>query len=354
MRQFPSRTCVYLFVSSLFLFSLTAARGDLKPTSVASQYTVALNSEAGWDLNVELNHPDGLYKVGDKLELRFSSPSKPAHVNLFNIGPDGKVCLIWPNEYHTENKVNQAETVQFPTPGSKVTLRARAPVGKELLVLLATERPLNLRDPDEARKLAEFLENVKSRDKSPLTQLRSFVAEQEKTYGWSGKAIEITTQANAETPLEPKVQDYRPANGCFSVQGIGEFQQKEIKSGIISHICRCGTTEFSVSHFTVPELSPGEAATVMDHARKNQKKELNGTVLAEQSIEVPGGFGFELLIQHRLENLEYTTLTRTLRFGNRVYVVTVSDFGNTFRKATADTFMKSFKFVSPDKQVSGT
>lgn len=357
MRQFTScvslsRSLSLLFLSSLILAPAAIVHGDLKATAAAAQYSVCLNSEAGWGLNAELNHCDGMYKIGDKLELRFSSPTKDAHVHLFSIGPDGKICLIWPNDYHPENKVKQGETVQFPTPGSNLAFRVQAPVGKELLVLLATERPLNLRDAEESRKLAEFLELAKTRQ-APLAQLRSFIVEQEKTFGWAGKAIEITTRANGEVSTGAKTQDYLPPAGCFSVQGIGEFKQTELKNGGLSHLCQKGSTIYMVTHFPIAQESAEQMKLGLDRVREGLKKDLGGIVLSEQSLVLPDGQGFELQVRHRIDDRERITLSRTLRIGNRLYLITVSDIENSFNKSTADMFMQSFKAVATPTQLTG-
>jgi len=344
---------LYCLLATIFaLFPRTFVLAELKPTAIAPQHVVSLNSEAGWDLNAELNHPDGLYTIGEKLELRFSSPAKDVYVHLFNIDPNGKVCLIWPNDYHPENRVKKSETVQFPTPGSNVTFRVQAPVGKELLVLLATETPLNLRDPLESRKLSTFLSNVKGREVAPLTNLRSFVVEHEKPCGWAGKSIEVTTRSNTEASAV-NAPVYYSASGYFSVQGVGEFKQTESKTGVVTHICQKGSSVYSVSHFNVPEASLEQATLMMNRARENQKKDFGGTVQCEQSLIVTGGIGFELQIRSHMADRDCITLSRTLRFGNRVYVITVSELENTYCKSTADAFMLSFKVTGTDLQVTG-
>jgi hypothetical protein len=354
IRSIASHTFTYLLVGSLAMSQPLPLSADVTPTAVANQYSVSLNSDAGWDLNAELNNLEGRYKIGEKLDLRFCSPSKDCYVHIFNIAPDGKTTLIWPNDYCPDNKVTKATAIQFPTPGSNLTFRARAPIGKELLVLLATERPLNLRERDQTTKLAEFLDAAKAKSQAAVSSLRSFMVEREKPFGWAGKVIEITTCSDTEASQSstPKPQVYRPGLGEFSVQAVGEFKQSKGNNGVTTHFHSDGTTAYSVAHTTLSGLTAAEAPEVLQRLKEAQKKELQGTVQSEQSITVPGGIGIEVTVRHRLNDRNWLTMSRIVSVGQNVYLITVSAAEYALCKSTAEEFLQSLAIQEPGRQLS--
>jgi hypothetical protein len=62
------------------------------------------------------------------------------------------------------------------------------------LVCLATQEPINLKDPAQAKKFAEFLASVQKVSPKPLNRLKSFVTMVEpEANGWTAKAVEIRT-----------------------------------------------------------------------------------------------------------------------------------------------------------------
>lgn len=187
------RTSRLLHVSTTTLFVMFTGV-PLFAGDVAYQQQIG-NPKANWHLQVTTNHTDGVYKVGDALSLRVTAP-RCCHVHILNVNPKGDIRVLWPIKAGDPNQVASEQTIVFPDPDwdSKVTFVAREPIGKELIVCLATDAPINLKQPDQARRFAEFLEGVASVSPAPLARLRSFVTRVEpKPDGWTATAISIET-----------------------------------------------------------------------------------------------------------------------------------------------------------------
>jgi hypothetical protein len=175
--------------------------GTTRPAAV--QHLIS-NSAAEWDLRVQLNHPDGVYQIGERMTIHVSSP-RECYVHIVNVNPLGEINVLWPMDSRTSNRVSPGQEVVFPDRGNHpdFVFEATAPVGKELIVCFATKTPLNLKSPGDAKMFDEFLDEVSEISPNALTRLRSFVTkvEPEKT-GWTATGFELETREK-ETPSTP-------------------------------------------------------------------------------------------------------------------------------------------------------
>lgn len=84
--------------------------------------------------------------VGDLVKFRFRA-AKACYLTLVEITPEGAVQVLFPNRYHPENRpVRPNQWYEIPSPGMGFEIEAAPPVGQEMVVALATEKPLDLGD----------------------------------------------------------------------------------------------------------------------------------------------------------------------------------------------------------------
>ena len=92
-------------------------------------------------VDVRLNKPEGsVYNVGERIEI-FVKPSKDAYILVYDINVDGKVTLIFPNKYESNNFV-RANTIKKIPSKSTYSLRVSPPYGKEFIQVIASTTPI--------------------------------------------------------------------------------------------------------------------------------------------------------------------------------------------------------------------
>ena len=125
-----------------------------------------------------LDRQNGVYRPGDSVTLQVRT-NKPAYITVLDVGTSGKVYVIYPNRYQRENRVNAFEVVQIPAPDERYRFAVKGPAGREVLKVIATEKPLDALDirhfteagafyavPGEARAIARDL-SVELTEKQP-------------------------------------------------------------------------------------------------------------------------------------------------------------------------------------------
>jgi hypothetical protein len=203
---------IYKTVALLLVLAASAVHGQ-EAATLAEQHLIQ-NDQADWALKVELNHPDGNYVIGERLEIRVQAP-RDCYINILNINPNGEFGVLWPMDENTSNFVKSGGTIQFPDnrEGQNFVFRACEPAGRELVVCMATETPLNIRDREEYRKFLEFMKQAISVSPSGLDKVKGFVTQVErKPNGWSAQVVELVTRRPGQdevaplTPVEPTVR----------------------------------------------------------------------------------------------------------------------------------------------------
>ncbi len=82
-------------------------------------------------------------KVGDPVYFHFRA-EKDAYLTLFNVGADGGITILFPNEYVSYNKVVAGKTYTIPSEEMGFRMNLGGPAGQELVKAFATEFPLDL------------------------------------------------------------------------------------------------------------------------------------------------------------------------------------------------------------------
>lgn len=97
----------------------------------------------------------GTYKIGDKLIVYFRS-SKDSYLNLFDVSPAGRVRLIFPNRYRTDNFFEADIVHAIPTEGDDFEFEVTPPTGKGAIRAMATLTPWHFTPRETLRKGALF------------------------------------------------------------------------------------------------------------------------------------------------------------------------------------------------------
>ena len=102
-----------------------------------------------------VDHSDNTYAVGEKVRL-YVKPSKDAYVTVLNVGPSGQTTMLFPNAHQKDNKVPGSRTVEIPSPASGAVIKVAAPVGRELIKVVASTSPVPLFPAVKMRSAGPF------------------------------------------------------------------------------------------------------------------------------------------------------------------------------------------------------
>lgn len=130
------------------------------------------------------------YVEGDKMVMRVQIPEE-GYLNLINVGPDDVPTVLFPNQFHQDNKV-AAGTVSLPTEKMDFDLVARAPYGANLLVAVVTKTPLNLfQSADGERNTkGDVTESFGRLSEQGVAATRGFKAESRRSSDYRGGKVE--------------------------------------------------------------------------------------------------------------------------------------------------------------------
>ena len=107
-------------------------------------------------ISIEVDRGEGAaYFVGEKLRLLFKTQAR-CHLRLFHVSALGGWRQIFPNRFHEEGWVEVDEGLVWPTLEEGFAYEVRAPLGAELIVAVASPRPLALgKVSEDLEQLAE-------------------------------------------------------------------------------------------------------------------------------------------------------------------------------------------------------
>jgi len=119
---------------------------------------------------------------GDKLVLRVQVPEE-GYLNIVNVGPDDIPTVLFPNQYHQDNRVSTG-TVTLPTDKMNFDLITRAPYGASLTVAVLTKKPINLFQNSEGQRDSKgnLLEDFGHLSEEGLVSMRSYKVEARNKY----------------------------------------------------------------------------------------------------------------------------------------------------------------------------
>lgn len=111
--------------------------------------------------NVELQTGKSTYRIGDYLTLRMKAKEN-CYIMVLNWDKTGKLTVLFPNQYDSNNFVRGDQTRTFPTPQSDFDFILPGPAGRERFKLIAVRK----RSASQALKTV-LAESVPRVDNSP-------------------------------------------------------------------------------------------------------------------------------------------------------------------------------------------
>ena len=97
----------------------------------------------------------GTYTIGDKLIVYFRS-SRDCYLNLFDVSPAGRVKLIFPNRYRTDNFIEADIVHAIPAEDDDFEFAVTPPTGKGTIRAVATLTSWHFTPKETLRKGAPF------------------------------------------------------------------------------------------------------------------------------------------------------------------------------------------------------
>ena len=107
-----------------------------------------------FDVEIQLNSSQGVYRVGDLLEATIKA-ERSAHLYLLYHQATGETLMVYPNRARRDSRVAGGQAVRVPGEGERFRFRISPPVGEEFLQVLAAPEPLGelaalIRDDQDA------------------------------------------------------------------------------------------------------------------------------------------------------------------------------------------------------------
>ncbi|MFH0958508.1 MAG: DUF4384 domain-containing protein [Pseudomonadota bacterium] len=81
------------------------------------------------------------YKVGEDVVIRFKA-DKDCYVALIDVGTSGKTIILFPNKWHSDNKIEKDKTYTIPPLGSDFAYKVLPPAGEEHIKAIASVDPV--------------------------------------------------------------------------------------------------------------------------------------------------------------------------------------------------------------------
>lgn len=101
-----------------------------------------LESSGGRDYDVTawVDHADNTYRFGENVVLNVKS-DWDAYLTIVDVGTSGRVHIIFPNRFQTDNRIRAGETIQIPDRRADFDLEVHGPSGTELIKVIASPDP---------------------------------------------------------------------------------------------------------------------------------------------------------------------------------------------------------------------
>lgn len=122
-------------------------------------------SQSG-DIAIDLSTDKLTYAEGDLVEITVSA-DLDCHLRLFSLGADHQTYQIFPNQHQPEAAVKKGVPVRLGGAGGAFKLRAKAPLGNEILMAVASSRPFT--DAESFRFQSELVKEFQNTNLEALS-----------------------------------------------------------------------------------------------------------------------------------------------------------------------------------------
>jgi len=145
-------------------------------------------------LNVDLSLDKSsfsTYRQGSKMQIRFSV-NDDCYITLYNIDSQGKVTLLYPNQYHRDNFARKGMAYSIPAPEDQFEFVVRGKGGLESIIAIASTQPLF--KYDQILK-EQFMPEIDKEASQFLTRA-VHVVEREKPKDWTTATVRFYLEPN--------------------------------------------------------------------------------------------------------------------------------------------------------------
>ncbi len=144
-------TACFLFAAGIMSSPVFAQTSKFRDLSV-NQTPIAMVGEEGdgmptSDIRVSawVDRRDATYAPGDQLSVQVRT-NRDAFITVLDIGTSGRATVIYPNKFQQSQRVRAFEVVQIPPEDSRIRITVGGPLGREVIKVFATDRPMEYFD----------------------------------------------------------------------------------------------------------------------------------------------------------------------------------------------------------------
>lgn len=153
----------------------------------------AQNAESPFKVELDVDHPDRVYRGGDLMYVKVRS-SRAGYLYLLHQSTSGKLVCLFPNRIQKENEIPADTEIVVPDPNAEFNLRVGPPYGKEVLKAIVTLVRLEPTEFGVASLTTSAATPLKPQDVKSV-----FVELKEKPAGWAEQQIDLVTGPKADS-----------------------------------------------------------------------------------------------------------------------------------------------------------
>lgn len=92
---------------------------------------------SGLQVTAWVDHQDNTYAFGENVVLNVKT-NQDAYLTIVDVGTSGRVHIIFPNRFQTDNHIQAGQTIQVPDPQASFDFQVNGPAGTELIKVIAS------------------------------------------------------------------------------------------------------------------------------------------------------------------------------------------------------------------------
>jgi hypothetical protein len=120
-----------------------ALAGMLRQEAAAKRLADMENPAQPFGVQVSLEGDKTSFGIGEKVSFHATS-DRDGYLTLVDLGTDGKVVMLFPNEHQPAMKIEAGETLSFPTDDMDFELQIFPPAGRGMVRAFVTPEPLDV------------------------------------------------------------------------------------------------------------------------------------------------------------------------------------------------------------------
>jgi hypothetical protein len=120
-----------------------AVAGALKAEAAAKMLADMENPAQSFGVEIELEGGKTDFGIGEKVSFHATS-DRDGYLTLVDLGTDGTVVMLFPNEHQPAMRIEAGQTLSFPTEDMDFDLQVFPPAGRGMVRAFVTPEPLDI------------------------------------------------------------------------------------------------------------------------------------------------------------------------------------------------------------------